>query len=148
MSNVIGPHGLSGCYRCFFVWRPRTLDPARCPRCKSRLWDVPALGKVARGGGLGIPQIVTPVRREFLRLVRKNRAKNPRIFGSVARGSAAHDSDLDVLVDFEADASAFDQIGLVQDLEELFGRPVDVSELSGVHWIARPQAALEAVPVE
>lgn len=147
MSNTIAPGGLSGCFRCFFVWRPRSADPVRCPRCKSLLWDVPLLKKTVRGGGLGVPEIVQPHRDEFLRIVRKNRAQNPRIFGSVARGTATAESDVDVLVDFDEDASAFDQIGLIQDLEELLGRSVDVTEPAGLHWIVRPHAVLEAVPL-
>jgi uncharacterized protein len=96
---------------------------------------------------LGIIDVVGPHREDLLRLVRKHRARNPRVFGSVARGSATQKSDLDLLVDFDEGASAFDQIGLIQDLEVLFGRPVDVAEPSGLHWIVRPQALVEAVTV-
>jgi uncharacterized protein len=147
MSNVVGAEGLAGCYRCFFVWQPRTPDPARCPRCKSRLWDVPRLSKVRRGGGLGIGELIAPRRSEILELVRRHRARSPRVFGSVARGTATARSDLDLLVDFEPEASALDHIGLMQDLEGLLGRPVDVATPSSLHWIIRPQALLEAVPV-
>ena len=145
MSNVIGPDGVSGCFRCFFVWRPRTTDPVRCPRCKSRLWDVPKLSKIRRGGGQGLPEVVGPHRAEILRAVRKNKARNPRVFGSVARGTATEESDLDLLVDFDPGASVFDHVGLAQDLEDLLGRPVDVAEPDGLHWIVRPQAMVEAV---
>lgn len=147
VSNVIGPDGIQGCFRCFFVWKPRTPDPDRCPRCKSPLWDVPKLSKVHRGGGLGIAEIVTPRRNDILRLLRKNKARNPRVFGSVARGSATKKSDLDLLVDFDAGASAFDHIGLVQDLEDLLKRPVEVAEPDELHWIIRPQALFEAVSI-
>ncbi len=147
MSNVVGPDGLSGCFRCFFVWRPRTLDPTRCPRCKSPLWDVPKLEKVRRGGGLGISEILGSKRSEVLHLVGKNRARNPRVFGSVGRGTATAKSDLDLLVDFDDGASAFDQVGLIQDLEDLLGRKVDVAEPAGLHWIIRPQALFEAIPL-
>ena len=51
------------------------------------------------------------------------------------------------VVEFEPDASAFDHIGLIQDLEELLGRRVDVATSSTLHWIIRPQALLEAVPL-
>ena len=147
MSNVIGPSGMSGCFRCFFVWRPRTSEPVRCPRCKSLLWDVPLLDKVRRGGGLGIPEIVQPHRAGILRAVARCHARNPRVFGSVGRGSATRASDLDLLVDFDPGASAFDQVGLAQDLEELLGRRVEVAEPGGLHWIIRPQVLFEAVPL-
>jgi len=144
---MLGPDGLAGCFRCFFVWRPRTSDPRRCPRCKSQLWDVPVLSKIRRGGGLGIEEVIQPRRRELHRIVRKNRARNPRVFGSVARGTANAKSDIDLLVDFDDNASVFDHVALIQDLETLFGRSVDVASPSGLHWIIRPQVLIEAVPV-
>lgn len=147
MPNVIGPDGLQGCFRCFFVWKPRTPDPPRCPRCKSILWDVPKLSKVRRGGGLGISDIVTPNRDKILGAVKRNKASNPRVFGSVARGAATKRSDLDLLVDFDPSASAFDHVGLIQELESLLGRPVDVADPEGLHWIVRPQILIEAVPI-
>jgi uncharacterized protein len=48
------------------------------------------------------------------------------VFGSVARGEARPDSDLDLLVDFEPGTSLLDHVGLFQDLEELLGVGVDV----------------------
>ena len=147
MSSIIGPSGLSGCYRCFFVWRPRTDEPVRCPRCKSALWDVPLLAKVRRGGGLGIAELLDPFRKEIAQALHETHARNPRVFGSVARGSAGRRSDVDLLVDFDPAASAFDQVGLAQDLEEVFGRHVEVTEPSGLHWIIRPQVLFEAVAI-
>ncbi len=147
MPNVVGPSGLSGCFRCGLVWRPRTADPPRCPRCKSKLWDVPVLAKTKKGGGQGVAEIVTPHRDALFRALAANKARNPRVFGSVARGSATRRSDVDLLVDFEPEASAFDQVGLIQDLEEVFGRTVDVATPSGLHWLVRPQALIEAVEI-
>jgi uncharacterized protein len=69
------------------------------------------------------------------------------VFGSVARSEASARSDLDLLVDFDPGASVFDQVGLMQDLEKVFGRKVDVAEPSGLHWLVRPQAVFEAVPI-
>ena len=76
-----------------------------------------------------------------------HKARNPRVFGSVARSAATNRSDLDLLVDFEPGATAFDQIGLIQELERVFGRRVDVVEPDGLHWLIRPQVLFEAVRV-
>jgi uncharacterized protein len=48
------------------------------------------------------------------------------VFGSVARGDAGPDSDLDLLVDFEPGTSLIDHVGLFQDLEVLLGIGVNV----------------------
>lgn len=146
MPNYLRPEGLAGCFRCAYVWRPRRRDPARCPLCKSKLWDVPKLRSVRNGKGLGLTDVILPRRTEFLNLLRIHHARNPRVFGSVARSEATASSDLDLLVDFDGDASAFDQVALQQDLVKFFRRPVDVAEPNGLHWLIRTQVLFEAIP--
>lgn len=29
------------CLRCHFTWLPRVQQPARCPKCGSRVWNEP-----------------------------------------------------------------------------------------------------------
>ena len=56
------------------------------------------------------------------------------VFGSVARGDARPDSDVDIAVEFADDAkpSLFEIVGLKTDLEGILERPVDVGERSGM----------------
>ena len=57
-------------------------------------------------------------------------ASNLRVFGSLARGDDGVDSDIDLLVDFEASRSLVDVAGLILDLQEILGVPVDVVQTS------------------
>lgn len=65
-------------------------------------------------------------RDQIFRLAKRHGAYNIRVFGSVARNEADENSDVDFLVDLEAGRSLLDLGGLLMDLQELLGRPVDV----------------------
>jgi hypothetical protein len=77
--------------------------------------------------GLGIREIIGDKRDTVLQLAAQHRATNVRVFGSVARGEATPESDVDVLVDFQSGYTLWDTIGLAQDLTILLGRKVDVA---------------------
>jgi predicted nucleotidyltransferase len=65
------------------------------------------------------------------------------IFGSVARGDARPDSDVDLAVEFAPDSSPslFDIVRLKDDIEAALGRTVDLGERSAI--TARVAAAAE-----
>lgn len=58
---------------------------------------------------------------EILRFGAKYGARNVRIFGSVARGQADEESDIDFLVEMEPGRSLFDLGGLQYELGQLLG---------------------------
>lgn len=86
-------------------------------------------------------------RKEILRLCAAYGARNPRVFGSVARGEADARSDVDLLVEMEPGRSLFDLGGLQYELERLLGRPVDVVTVRGLKSRIRDQVLREAVPL-
>lgn len=51
---------------------------------------------------------------------------NIRVFGSVARGEATPNSDIDLLVTYEEGTSLWDAVGLWQDLQELLGYDISL----------------------
>jgi predicted nucleotidyltransferase len=65
-------------------------------------------------------------RDEILRLAEQHGASNVRIFGSVARGEARPDSDIDFIVTFRPKTTIFAQVGLWQDLQDLLGCEIDL----------------------
>jgi len=70
----------------------------------------------------------------ILDLARRHGARGIRVYGSVARGQATDQSDLDLLVEWEPDRSLLDVVGLKQDLEDLLGVTVDVGSERGLHY--------------
>lgn len=74
-------------------------------------------------------------RDDILRVAAAHHVSNVRVFGSVARGNAGADSDVDILVDVPADYRGFAYFGLLADLERalepVVGFPVDVVAGSG-----------------
>ncbi len=92
-------------------------------------------------------EILSNKREEVLRIAARHGARNVRIFGSVARGEADSDSDLDVLVDLQPGRSLFDLGGLLIELQELFGCRVDVVTEQGLRPRIRERVLREAVPL-
>jgi uncharacterized protein len=94
---------------------------------------------------MGIEELLLPLREEILEIAAKHGASNVRVFGSVARGEARSDSDVDFLVEIEPNRSLFDYIALMQDLTELLGRKVDVAESESLHGLIREKVLKDAV---
>lgn len=86
-------------------------------------------------------------RTDILSLATRHGARNVRVFGSVARGEARSDSDIDILVDMEPGRSLFDVGGLLYDLRSLLGVDVDVVTEKGLRPRIRAQVIKEAVPL-
>ncbi|MCA9906851.1 MAG: nucleotidyltransferase domain-containing protein, partial [Anaerolineae bacterium] len=76
---------------------------------------------------LGVSEVIGEKREAVLRLAEYYGARNVRVFGSVARGDATHDSDVDFLVDFPPGYRLLDHTGLQQELQTLLGRRVEVA---------------------
>lgn len=86
-------------------------------------------------------------RDRVLRVAASHGAHNLRIFGSVARGDAGPQSDLDLLVDLEAGRSLLDLGGLLMDLQALLGCRVDVATPRSLRARIRDRVLREAVPL-
>ncbi len=82
-------------------------------------------------------------------LCRRWRVAELAVFGSVLREDFRPDSDVDVLVSFEPDArwSLFDFVTMQDELEALFGRPVDLVEKEGLRNPFRRHAILSSQEV-
>ncbi|BAZ70060.1 hypothetical protein NIES4106_48460 [Fischerella sp. NIES-4106] len=94
---------------------------------------------------MGIDELLLPYREEILRIAAQHGAYNVKVFGSVARGEAKLDSDVDFLVEIEPKRTLLDQIALMQSLEQLLGRKVDITEPETLHEWIRERVLNEAV---
>lgn len=94
-----------------------------------------------------MPSLIDSQRDSILQIAAKHGASNLRIFGSMARGTADDESDVDILVDLEAGRSLLDQVALKQDLEELLGRCVGVLVEGGISPYLEQQIKSEATPL-
>ncbi|MEQ8956420.1 MAG: nucleotidyltransferase family protein [Coleofasciculus sp. C2-GNP5-27] len=92
-----------------------------------------------------IADLIQEKREDILRIAASHGASKVRLFGSVARGEAQPDSDIDFLVEMESDRSLLDRIALIQDLEDLLGKKVDVATVKGLREVWRDRILNEAV---
>ncbi len=86
-------------------------------------------------------------RAELIALADRHKAENVRIFGSVARGEAGEDSDVDILVHFREGASLFDLVHLIDDTSALIEAKVDVVSDGGLSPYLEKRILSEAVPL-
>ena len=66
-------------------------------------------------------------REAIVRIAARHGATEVRLIGSVARGEARPDSDVDLLVTWSEGTSLLDQAALMLELESLLGRKVDIA---------------------
>jgi uncharacterized protein len=89
--------------------------------------------------------LVSTKREQILRLARRHGVTGVRVFGSMARGDAGPDSDVDLLIEVGPDPSPWFPGGLVADLEELLGRRVQVVTERSLDDLLRERVLAEAV---
>jgi predicted nucleotidyltransferase len=86
-------------------------------------------------------------RQQVLQIAQQHGAYHVRVFGSVARGDARQDSDIDFLVEMEPGRSLLDMGGLVMELQQLLGHRVDVVTERGLKSRIRARVLAEAIPL-
>lgn len=66
------------------------------------------------------------IKKKALPILKREGATRAVLFGSVVRGEARDDSDIDILVDLPRGTSLFDLAGLKIKLEESLGKDIDL----------------------
>lgn len=111
------------------------------------LEDIKSVDAIIRGKNTtaAFRKLLQAKREDILRLAARYGASNVRIFGSVARGEADSESDIDLLVVMEPGRTLFDLSELLMDLQDLLGREVDIVTEKGLHERIRERILKEAV---
>jgi predicted nucleotidyltransferase len=93
-------------------------------------WKIPRIGRYNGAGENAMIALIEKNRPKLEALCRKHHVKILEIFGSAADGTFdPNQSDLDFLVEYlplEEDKHARSFFGLLHDLEDLFGRKIDL----------------------
>lgn len=92
-------------------------------------------------------ELLQAKREDILRTAVRHGAYNVRVFGSVARGEADAESDIDLLVDVEPGRTLFDISELLMDLQEMLGHNVDIVTEKGLHSRIHERVLKEALPL-
>jgi hypothetical protein len=85
-------------------------------------------------------------RDEIMALAERYGAYNLRVFGSVARGEATSESDVDLLANF-SEHSLLDRIALMRELSNLLNVRVEVIQEKVLKPHVKPQALKDATPL-
>ena len=96
---------------------------------------------------MDIKQQIQEKRDEICTIAAKHGAYNIRIFGSVVRGQAGPDSDIDFLIDAGPATSSWFPAGLILDLQEILGRRVEVVTEKALSPFIRDHVLREAIPL-
>jgi len=96
---------------------------------------------------MSLRELIEKEKNEILSISARYGAKNVRLFGSVVRGEAHAESDIDFLVAMEPGRSLFDLVALNQDLEALLEHPVDVVTDDGISPYLKDRITAEALPL-
>lgn len=86
-------------------------------------------------------------RESILRAAARYGASDVRLIGSVARGEAGPQSDVDFLVTWSAQSTLLDQAALMLELEKLLGRKVDIASDGWIKPTIRESVYRDAIPL-
>jgi hypothetical protein len=94
-----------------------------------------------------LDRLLLEKRDDIKRIAARHGAYNLRVFGSVARGEARPESDIDFLIDVGPTTSSWFPAGLILDLEDLLGRRVEVVSEKALNPDLRDHVLREAIPL-
>ena len=86
---------------------------------------------------------IEELKKTLVDVLKKHDVKKAALFGSIVRGEATDESDIDLLVEFEGRKSLLDLAGLKLDLQEIVRRNVDVLTYKSLHPLLKERILSE-----
>ena len=83
------------------------------------------------------------IKKILIKVLMEHEVKKAALFGSIVRGEATEDSDIDLLIEFKGRKSLFDLAGLKLELQELLRRKVDVVTYKSLHPLLKERILSE-----
>lgn len=96
---------------------------------------------------MGVRDLIQEKRQDILQIASRHGARNVRLFGSVARGDAGPESDVDFLVRLEPGTTLLNHAALVRELKALLGREVQVVSERALRERIKDRVMREAIPL-
>ena len=96
---------------------------------------------------MSLNKLIAYNRDAILKIAQRYNVSNVRIFGSMARGDAGYNSDVDLLADLDANTSLLDRIALAQEIEGLLGRKIDLVTPDKLHGVIKDRVMKESIPL-
>ena len=96
---------------------------------------------------MSVDEFLGDRREDVLQIAHRHGVNRLYVFGSIARGEADQNSDIDFLIEVGGSTTPWFPGGLVSELEELLGRRVDVVESDAIREPLREEILRSAVPL-
>jgi len=91
---------------------------------------------------------IEEIKKTLIEVLKKHGVKKAALFGTMVRGEATEESDIDLLIEFEGRKSLLDLAGLKLDLQELLRRRVDVLTYKSLHPLLKERILSEEKTLE
>ncbi len=69
------------------------------------------------------------------------------LFGSITRGEATPESDVDFLIEFPRGKTLLDLVALEENLEKILGKPVDLVTFKSINPLLRNRILKQQIPL-
>lgn len=94
-----------------------------------------------------MPEEIQKIKEQIVPILKEAGVLRSALFGSVVRGEAKPDSDVDILVELPRDKNMFDLIELEEKLASKLRKKVDLITYRSIHHLLRENILKEQVPI-